>query len=126
MRSGPVPTATARSYTNTCGSIARSVLAVCEKNVAPPANDSTTGSSEIARAGKAANTEAAKPIVRAAHACAAARRNPIPIIEITPRFGRMHTLTADIAFRHCANAAAAAYRQAPAYITYHVATKISV
>jgi hypothetical protein len=40
--------------------------------------------------------------------------------------GETHTLTADIAFQHCANAAAAAYGQAPAYITYHVATHVTV
>jgi hypothetical protein len=41
-------------------------------------------------------------------------------------FGVVHTLTADIAFQNCANAAAAAYRRAPAYVTYHVATHVAV
>jgi len=43
-----------------------------------------------------------------------------------PSRGASATVTADIAFQHCANAAAAAYNHRPAYVTYHVATHVSV
>jgi hypothetical protein len=36
------------------------------------------------------------------------------------------TITPDIAFEHCSNAAAAAWNQRPAYVTYHVATHVSI
>ncbi|MBV9103834.1 MAG: hypothetical protein JO060_09590 [Candidatus Eremiobacteraeota bacterium] len=38
----------------------------------------------------------------------------------------MNTLTPDIAFEHSANAAATAWSHRPAYVTYHVATHVSI
>lgn len=40
--------------------------------------------------------------------------------------GVRETLTADLAFQLCANAAAAAYQRAPAFVTYRVTTHVSV
>jgi hypothetical protein len=59
---------------------------------------------------------------------AAANRTDCPsVARLEPHSTRCHaTVTPDIAFQNCSNAAAAAWYHRPPYVTYHVATHVSV